>query len=55
MPITSIDKDVDALTMTVVADFRVQARRLWEAYSDPRQIEKFWGHPSGPPPFPATT
>ena len=45
MPITSIDKDVEALTMTVVADFPVPARRLWEAYCDPRQIEKFWGPP----------
>ncbi len=50
MPVTSIDTDVEALTMTVVADFAVPARRLWEAYSDPRQIEKFWG----PPEWPAT-
>lgn len=50
MPVTSIDTDVDALTMTVIADFTVQAARLWEAYSDPRQIEKFWG----PPDWPAT-
>lgn len=50
MPITSIDTDVEALTMTVVADFPVPVRRLWEAYSDPRQLEKFWG----PPDWPAT-
>ncbi len=50
MPVTSIDTDVDALTMTVVADFAVQGSRLWEAYSDPRQLEKFWG----PPQWPAT-
>lgn len=50
MPITSIDTDVEALTMTVVADFSVPAHRLWEAYSDPRQLEKFWG----PPEWPAT-
>lgn len=50
MPITSLDKDVDALTMTVVADFPVPASRLWQAYADPRQIEKFWG----PPDWPAT-
>jgi uncharacterized protein YndB with AHSA1/START domain len=50
MPITSVDKDLDALTMTVVADFRVPVRRLWDAYADPRQIEKFWG----PPEWPAT-
>lgn len=50
MPVTSIDTDVEALTMTVIADFTAPASRLWEAYSDPRQIEKFWG----PPGFPAT-
>lgn len=50
MPVTSIDKDPTALTMTVVADFDAPVRRLWDAYSDPRQIEKFWG----PPEWPAT-
>lgn len=52
MPVTSIDKDVEALTMTVVADFPVPASRLWEAYADPRQIEKFWGPPEWPATFP---
>ncbi|MDD9205611.1 SRPBCC domain-containing protein, partial [Georgenia sp. 10Sc9-8] len=50
MPITSVEKDLDALTMTVVADFPVPVRRLWDAYADPRQIEKFWG----PVEWPAT-
>lgn len=50
MPITSVDKDLESLTMTVVADFGVPVRRLWDAYADPRQIEKFWG----PPEWPAT-
>ncbi len=36
--------------MTVVADFGVPLRRLWDAYADPRQIERFWG----PPEWPAT-
>jgi uncharacterized protein YndB with AHSA1/START domain len=36
--------------MTVVADFKAPLRRLWDAYTDPRQIEKFWG----PPEWPAT-
>ena len=49
MPITSVTKDPQALTMTVVADFPVPLQRLWDAYADPRQIEKFWG----PPTFPA--
>lgn len=43
MPVTSVHKDTSALTMTVVADFPVSRRRLWDAYADPRQIEQFWG------------
>ncbi len=50
MPITSVEKDLDALTMTVTADFAASRQRLWEAYTDPRQIEKFWG----PEEWPAT-
>lgn len=50
MPVTSVTKDLDALTMTVVADFAVPRRRLWDAYADPRQIERFWG----PVEWPAT-
>ncbi len=50
MPITSVEKDVDASTMTVVADFGVPVERLWDAYADPRKLERFWG----PPEWPAT-
>ena len=50
MPITSVERDLDAATLTVVADFPVPVRRLWDAYADPRQLEKFWG-PEG---WPAT-
>jgi uncharacterized protein YndB with AHSA1/START domain len=50
MPITSVDTDAQALTISVVADFTVSVRRLWDAYLDPRQLEKFWG----PPTYPAT-
>ncbi|WP_105565596.1 SRPBCC family protein [Microbacterium halophytorum] len=50
MPVTNVEKDLDALTMTIVADFAVPVERLWNAYADPRQIEKFWG----PPEYPAT-
>ena len=50
MPITSVEKDLDNLTMTVTADFTASRQRLWEAYTDPRQIEKFWG----PVEWPAT-
>ncbi len=51
MPITSMTKDPDALTMTVVADFDAPLRRLWDAYVDPRMIERFWGPPTWPATF----
>lgn len=50
MPITSVTKDPVGLTLTVVADFPVAVQRLWDAYADPRQLERFWG----PPTYPAT-
>ena len=50
MPLTSITKDAATLTLTVVGDFAVSQQRLWDAYADPRQLERFWG----PPAFPAT-
>ncbi|NLA35519.1 MAG: ATPase [Actinobacteria bacterium] len=43
MTITSVTKDPVALTMAVVADFPVPLERLWNAYMDPRQLERFWG------------
>ncbi|MGH3445125.1 MAG: SRPBCC family protein [Nocardioidaceae bacterium] len=51
MPITSVHKDPEALIMTVVADFAAPLERLWDAYADPRQLEKFWGPPSYPATF----
>jgi uncharacterized protein YndB with AHSA1/START domain len=50
MPITSVSSDAATLTMTVVGDYAVPVERLWDAYSDPRQLEKFWG----PVEWPAT-
>ncbi|MCT2087193.1 SRPBCC domain-containing protein [Microbacterium enclense] len=50
MPVTSIDSDVESLTMTLVADFPVPPERLWAVFTDPRQLERFWG----PPGYPAT-
>lgn len=50
MPVTSVIQDAQALTLTVHAEFGVKVSRLWDAYLDPRQIEKFWG----PVEYPAT-
>ncbi|MGW4522199.1 SRPBCC family protein [Amycolatopsis sp. NPDC004378] len=51
MPVTSVTKDPEALTLTLVADFPVSQRRLWEAWADPRQLERFWGPPAAPATF----
>ncbi|MBI5083165.1 MAG: SRPBCC domain-containing protein [Acidobacteria bacterium] len=50
MPLTSVTKDPETLSLTVVGDYPVSQQRLWDAFADPRQLERFWG----PPAFPAT-
>lgn len=50
MPITEVTSNAQDLTLTVVADYPVPVERLWDAYADPRQLERFWG----PEQWPAT-
>jgi uncharacterized protein YndB with AHSA1/START domain len=50
MPVTDVQHDLDALTLTITADFAAPVERVWEVYADPRQLERVWG----PPTFPAT-
>lgn len=51
MPLTSVTKDPAQLTLTVVGDYAVPQKRLWEAFADPRQLERFWGPPMAPATF----
>jgi len=53
MPVTDVTTDLEQLTMTVVADFAAPVERVWSAYSDPRQLERFWGPPGWPASFTA--
>ena len=48
MSVTSIDKDLDNLTLTLVADFDATTERVWQLWADPRQLERWWGPPSHP-------
>jgi uncharacterized protein YndB with AHSA1/START domain len=50
MSVTSVDKDYDNLTITLIADFDAPIDRVWELWSDPRKLERWWG----PPGYPAT-
>jgi len=51
MPLTSVTKDATNLTLTVVGDYPVSQQRLWGAFADPRQLERFWGPPTWPATF----
>ncbi|MFE9924736.1 SRPBCC domain-containing protein [Streptomyces sp. NPDC005774] len=50
MTVTNVDKDLDRLTLTVIADFAAPIERVWQLWADPRQLERWWG----PPTYPAT-
>ncbi len=50
MPVTHVSHDLDALTLTIQAEFAAPIERIWAIYADARQIEKIWG----PPTYPAT-
>jgi uncharacterized protein YndB with AHSA1/START domain len=43
MPITSVTSDAETLKLTVTGEYPVTVERLWDAYADPRQLERFWG------------
>ena len=51
MPVTDIITDPEKLTMTVIADFAAPVERLWGAFTEPRQLERFWGPPGWPSTF----
>jgi uncharacterized protein YndB with AHSA1/START domain len=48
MSVTSIEKDPEALTMTVTAHLNATAERAWQLWADPRQFEQWWGPPGYP-------
>jgi uncharacterized protein YndB with AHSA1/START domain len=50
LSITSVHTDHDDLTVTVIAHFDAPIERVWELWSNPRKLERWWG----PPTYPAT-
>jgi len=52
MPVTDVTTDAEALTMTLTAEFAAPVERLWSAFTDPGQLERFWGPPGWPASFP---
>ncbi|HVB91637.1 MAG TPA: SRPBCC domain-containing protein [Acidimicrobiales bacterium] len=50
MTVIATTKDVENLTVTLVAEFDATPDRVWDVWEDPRKLERWWG----PPTFPAT-
>ena len=48
MTVISVVKDADARTLTVTARFDAPIGRVWQVWSDPRQLERWWGPPRYP-------
>jgi uncharacterized protein YndB with AHSA1/START domain len=51
MTVVSVDKDFEALALTVVAEFDAGIERVWQLWADPRQLERWWGPPGHPATF----
>ncbi len=51
MPVTSVTSDPAHLKLVAIGDFPVPVERLWTAWADPRQLERFWGPPTWPATF----
>ena len=50
MSVTSVEKDTEALTLTLIADFEAPVENVWQLWANPRKLESWWG----PPGYPAT-
>jgi uncharacterized protein YndB with AHSA1/START domain len=50
MSVWNVDKNPEANTMVVTAEFTASVTNVWQLWADPRLLERWWG----PPGFPAT-
>jgi uncharacterized protein YndB with AHSA1/START domain len=51
MPVLTVEKDLEANSMTVTAEFAAPVERVWALYADPRRLERHWGPPGWPATF----
>ncbi|MET1021710.1 MAG: SRPBCC domain-containing protein [Arthrobacter sp.] len=51
MTVISSQKNAEALSFTVVAEFDAGVERVWQLWEDPRQLERWWGPPTWPATF----
>lgn len=50
MPVRSVEKNAEAKSMVITAEFTASIANVWQLWADPRLLERWWG----PPDFPAT-
>jgi uncharacterized protein YndB with AHSA1/START domain len=50
MTVIDVQKNAEALTLTLTARFDAPPTRVWQVWQDPRRLERWWG----PPTYPAT-
>jgi uncharacterized protein YndB with AHSA1/START domain len=48
MTVVSVQKDLDSLSLVLIAEFDAPPERVWQLWADPRQLERWWGPPSHP-------
>src|SRR5215208_1740509 len=48
MTVISVEKDVDSVSLLLVAEFDAPIERVWQLWADPRQLERWWGPPTHP-------
>src|SRR4029078_762153 len=44
--VINVDKDLDACSLTITAEFDAPLERVWELWADPRKLERRWGAPT---------
>ena len=51
MTVTNVTKDPQTLTMIITSELEAPVERAWQLWSDPRQLERWWGPPTYPSTF----
>lgn len=51
MTVVSATPDTQSLSLTIVTEFAATPERVWRLWSDPRQLERWWGPPTWPATF----
>ncbi len=51
MTVTVVRKNPEALSLIITTELEASPERVWQLWSDPRQLERWWGPPSYPATF----